>query len=108
MSYSYFNDLDAMLNGAEKAEEMLKMLANKNRLVILCALINGEKSVGEMQKLLNISQPLLSQHLAKMRQIGLVTSRREGQSIFYCISSNETKAILDVLSKLYCPTEEKD
>ena len=103
----YFNNPKFTLEGAEKAEVMLKMLANKNRLIILCSLVEKEKSVGELQTLLSISQPLLSQHLAKMRQIGLVNTRRVGQTIFYSICSPETKAILEVLSTLYCPPEEK-
>ena len=108
MPDSGFNDLDILLKGAEKAEEMLKILANRNRLVILCSLHGGEKSVGEIQKLLPLSQPLLSQHLAKMRQMGLLSTRREGQSIIYTLMSDEAKALLDVLSRLYCSKEEND
>ena len=94
--------LEAMQNNAEKAENMLKMLANSKRLMILCHLVNGEMPVGQLADLVGLSSSALSQHLAKMRDQGLVDSERRGQMVYYSISSTEAKTILSTLHDIYC------
>lgn len=82
---------------------LLKALSNEKRLQILCALYKAEKSVGELEKLIGISQSSLSQHLARLRRDGLVQTRRNAQSIHYSLSDGATEAVLKTLYELYCP-----
>ena len=85
---------------------LLRTLANERRLMILCKLVEwGEANVGTLAVSVNLSQSALSQHLAKMREEGLVATRRESQSIWYRISDPRTETLLGTLQKLYCPTE---
>ncbi len=72
---------------AEQASELLKSLANRHRLLIVCQLIDGERSVGEMAEFLGIRDSTVSQHLALLRKDGVVSARREGQTIWYSITS---------------------
>ncbi len=94
--------IEVMQSNALKAESMLKMLANANRLMILCHLVKGEKSVGQLAGLVDLSSSALSQHLTKMRQQGLVESEKKGQMVYYKISNPETEAILSTLYLIYC------
>ena len=77
-------------------------MANKRRLLILCQLADGEKSVGELEALVNLSQSALSQHLAILRRHGLVQTRRRAQSIYYSLASAEAAGIMATLYELYC------
>ena len=79
-------DAREMASAAQKASELMKTLGHKDRLMVLCHLTSGEKSVGELAKLLDIPQSPLSQHLARMRKESLVTTRREAQTIYYSIT----------------------
>lgn len=81
---------------------MLKQLASGPRLMILCSLVNGEKTVGELQEYVALSQSALSQHLAKLRAAGLVVCEKRGQSVYYSLSSMEAQAILSTLYLIYC------
>jgi DNA-binding transcriptional ArsR family regulator len=72
--------------------------------MILCTLVNGERSVGELHSLTHLSQSALSQHLASLRNAGLVQTRREAQSIFYSLLGSESIQIISVLKTIYCPT----
>ena len=76
-----------MLAAADEASALLKALANRHRLIIICQLIEKERSVGELAELLNIRDSTVSQHLALLRKDGLVTARRDGQTIWYSIGS---------------------
>jgi len=87
---------------AGKASELMKTLGHKDRLMVLCHLISGEKSVGELAGLLDIPQSPLSQHLARMRKEKLVTTRREAQTIYYSIASEEAARIVGLMHELYC------
>jgi ArsR family transcriptional regulator len=87
---------------AAEAAEMLKQLANPVRLAILCSLIGREKSVGEIHKSVEISQSALSQHLAKMREAGLVEAEKRGQMVYYRIADMRAYAILSTLYLIYC------
>jgi DNA-binding transcriptional ArsR family regulator len=95
-------DPKRMAVAAGKASELMKTLGHKDRLMVLCHLISGEKSVGELAGLLDIPQSPLSQHLARMRKEGLVTTRREAQTIYYSIASEEAARIVGLMHDLYC------
>ena len=91
---------------AGKAARLLKLLANENRLLILCRLvIAGEMSVGDLADAVELSQSALSQHLAKMREDGLVATRREAQTVFYRIADPNAERLLVLLKDIYCPQE---
>jgi len=96
----------AMAAQAEAAAELLKTLGNPQRLRILCLLVEGEHSVGEINAHVPLSQSALSQHLAVLREQGLVETRREAQTIFYALSEGPARALLGTLHDLYCPTPE--
>lgn len=85
-----------------KAEAVLKQLANAKRLLILCSLLGGEKRVGDLCQIIDLSQSSLSQHLAKMRDAGLITSEKRGLMVFYRISSMEVHVLLSTLYLIYC------
>ena len=99
-------ELDArrMAAAAQKASELMKTLGHKDRLMVLCHLTSGEKSVGELARLLDIPQSPLSQHLARMRKENLVSTRRDAQTIYYRIASPEAAAIIETMHGLYCST----
>lgn len=89
---------------AGEAAGLLKLLANENRLLILCRLvIAGEMSVGDLADAVDLSQSALSQHLGKMREDGLVATRREAQTIFYRIADPNAARVLELLKNIYCP-----
>jgi DNA-binding transcriptional ArsR family regulator len=87
---------------AERAAELLKSLANRHRLLIVCQLIEGERSVGELAEFLGIRDSTVSQHLALLRKDGVVTARRDGQTIWYSISSAPARQVLEALYRVYC------
>ncbi len=91
-----------MAESASRASALMKTLGHKDRLMILCQLAGGEKSVGQIAGLLEISQSPLSQHLSRMRNEGLVNTRREAQTIYYSLKSGEASRIIEVLYELYC------
>ena len=98
-------DLNQMAQSATRASALMKTLGHKDRLMILCHLAAGEKSVGQIADLLEIPQSPLSQHLSRMRKEGLVDTRREAQTIFYSLKSGEASRIVEVLYELYCAPE---
>jgi ArsR family transcriptional regulator, virulence genes transcriptional regulator len=87
---------------AGAAEALLKALANRNRLIILCELLKGERSVTELVSAVGLSQSALSQHLARLRQDALVTTRRDAQTIHYSLSSDRVSRLIALLYELYC------
>ena len=91
-----------MRRNAPKAEALLKQLANANRLMVLCTLVSGEKTVTQLLESVDLSQSALSQHLAKLRQAGLVEAEKRGQMVYYRISSMEAQALLSVLYVMFC------
>lgn len=91
-----------MAENAAQAEMLLKLLANQVRLMVLCQLVGGEKSVTELHDTLDISQSALSQHLAKLRQHSIVQTRKEGTQVYYSLSSIEVQAIMSTLYLIYC------
>ncbi|MFC0820462.1 ArsR/SmtB family transcription factor [Moraxella marmotae] len=89
---------------AKQASDFLRVLANENRLQILCLLIeHGEMSVGQIHAMTTLSQSALSQHLAKMRDEGLVSYRRQSQTLFYRICDDKVARIILVLKEIFCP-----
>ena len=98
-------DLTQMAESASRASSLMKTLGHRDRLMILCHLAGGEKSVGQIAELLQISQSPLSQHLSRMRKEGLVDTRREAQTIFYSLKSGEASRIVEVLYELFCAPE---
>lgn len=101
-------DLDAMRTSADKASNLLKVLANRDRLLLLCHLSQREYCVSELEETLGLQQPSLSQQLTVLRNEQLVNTRREGKKIFYSIASTEAMAVLQVLYRLYCNRCEGD
>ena len=86
-----------MRNSASQASDLLKALSHENRLLILCLLADGEKAVTELEKALGMRQPAVSQQLARLRADGLVTGRRDGKTIYYSISSEPAKLVIQLL-----------
>ena len=102
MSQSQAVNFDALHSSANNACSLLKSMANADRLMLLCQLSQGEKSVGELESILDIRQPTLSQQLTVLREAELVATRRDGKSIFYRISSQSALAVMQVLSQQIC------
>lgn len=92
---------------AGEAEAFLRSIASRHRLMILCALVEGEMQVGELVRRLGLSQSNLSQHLARLREEGLVAPRREGTTVFYRIGSDRVQPILAALYRLFCAGPER-
>ena len=95
--------LDKMRQGAEEAARSLRSLSNPSRLLLLCALAEGEKSVSELQDTLGMSQAYASQQLARLRREGLVDTDRHGRSIRYRLSDERVIPVIQLLNELYCP-----
>ncbi|GAB4056909.1 metalloregulator ArsR/SmtB family transcription factor [Uliginosibacterium sediminicola] len=96
-------DMQQMRTAADLASNTLRVLANTDRLLLMCQLSQGEKSVGELEELLDIRQPTLSQQLGVLRTEGLVNTRRDGKRIFYSVADQRVLQILATLYQLYCP-----
>lgn len=96
------DDRARMMQNAERAAAFLKAISHEGRLMILCHLVEGEKSVGELEDLLSARQAAVSQQLARLRYEGLVTSRRDGKTIYYRLSDDRPRQIIDVLYELFC------
>ncbi len=94
--------LNALEAKAEEASILLGAMANAKRLMVLCNLLQGEKSVGQLAEIVGLSPAALSQHLGKMRALRLVETRREGQVIHYRLASGEVREVLETLYRLYC------
>lgn len=91
-----------MQDSAAEAEELLKAMASRHRLIILCQLIDQERSVGELAAILDLRDANVSQHLALLRKDGLVTTRREGQTIWYSIASEPARKLVETLYQVFC------
>jgi DNA-binding transcriptional ArsR family regulator len=92
----------AMQAAADQASELLKALANRHRLLIVCQLIEKERSVGELAELVKLRDSTVSQHLALLRKDGLVKTRRDGQTIWYAIASAPVREVVRTLYRAYC------
>lgn len=92
-----------MQENAEAASGLLKTLSNPSRLLVLCALVTREHTVGELEALTGLSQSAISQHLARLRNEGVVVTRRDAQRIFYALANPQVRAVLETLHGIYCP-----
>jgi DNA-binding transcriptional ArsR family regulator len=95
-------DGDALRENAQQAAELLRTVANPLRLMVLCTLVNGEFSVGQLNERIDVSQSTLSQHLAILRRSGLVQTRREAQTIYYSLQGTEVESLINCLYGIYC------
>jgi DNA-binding transcriptional ArsR family regulator len=102
-------DMNAMQLHASDAAGLMKALGNESRLMVLCTLAAGERSVSELNEIVPLSQSALSQQLARLRQQGLVKTRRESQTIFYSLTPGPTDRVINLLHDIYCgaPGNEK-
>jgi DNA-binding transcriptional ArsR family regulator len=95
-------DLELLLANARTASEFLKALSHEARLIILCMLTEGEKSVSEIEQILNLRQPAVSQQLARLRADGLVETRRDGKNIYYSLARSDVREVVEALHKAFC------
>lgn len=100
-------DLDRLEASAGAAAKLLRALANERRLMILCRLGDGELSVGALQPLVGLSQSALSQHLAVLREEGLVATRREAQTVWYRIADPAAMKVVATLAGIFCPPDQE-
>ena len=96
------SESEELLENARDAASFLKALSNEHRLMILCLLAEKERSVGELEAVLQLRQPTLSQQLARLRTDGLVNTRRDGKSIYYSLASNDAREVVTLLYNLFC------
>lgn len=99
-------ELNALQENADRAEALLKSLASRNRLMILCTLVEGERSVGALAASLGVRESVVSQHLAILRRDGLVAGRRDGQTIYYALTNEDAKRLLATLYDIFCVGED--
>jgi len=99
-------DVGMMRAAAREATSVLGVLANENRLLLLCQLSQGEKCVKELEDALDLHQPTLSQQLGVLRSLGIVETRRDGKRIYYSIADQKMLILLSTLYELYCPKTE--
>lgn len=95
-------DFSSLNERAGAAEALLKAIANRHRLMLLCELHQGERSVTTLQNAVGLSQSAVSQHLAKLREEGLVSTRRESQTIYYTLASDPVRRLIGTLYEIYC------
>ena len=96
------HELERVVDNAKRASNFLKALAHESRLVILCILAEGEKSVSELEHELSLRQPTVSQQLARLRADGLVSTRRDGKVIYYSLASDEARTIIGAIYDVFC------
>ena len=99
-------DMATLRAASNRACALMRVMSNPDRLLLLCQLAQGERRVGELEALLDIQQPTLSQQLAVLREEALVSTRRDGKQIYYSIASDAALAVLDVLYQQYCGAKE--
>ena len=100
-------DLETVEKNIENAAKILKALSNERRLMIVCILYKGEESVGALEEIVSLSQSALSQHLARLRRDGIVKTRRDAQTIYYSLKSEEAIQVLACLHDIYCTEEDE-
>jgi DNA-binding transcriptional ArsR family regulator len=100
-------DLDTLVANARQASEFLKALAHEARLMILCLLIDGEKSVTEIEHSLQLRQPAVSQQLARLRSDELVEARRDGKNMYYSLARTEAREVIEALHRAFCARRRK-
>lgn len=101
-------DVGQVEHNIERAACLLKALSNERRLAIACALYRGEKSVRSLGEIVGLGQSALSQHLARLREEGLVTTRRDAQSVYYSLANENVHRVLHTLHDIFCPHAHTD
>lgn len=102
------NPVEVMESRAEEAARLLSALGQSKRLMVLCRLVDNEMSVGALAESVGLGQSALSQHLARLRDLGIVATRREAQTIYYRLASDNARRLIGLLYELYCaPTAQK-
>ena len=99
------DEMDRMMKNATAASTFLKAISNEGRMMILCHLATGEKSVTELESLLSARQAAVSQQLARLRLEGLVKPRREGKTIYYSLADDRPRRLMEVVYELFCGAE---
>ena len=102
----FADNMTETAKNAEVASHFLKTLANENRLLILCLLASGERSVSELEEVLALRQPTVSQQLARLRADNLVNHRRSGKTIYYTLANDDVRRVIQALYTLFCGTKE--
>jgi len=101
-------DIEILMEQARKAGDLMKALSHESRLLILCILVEGEKSVSELEDMMNMPQAAVSQQLARLRFDRLVATRREGRMVYYSIANEEVTQLVELLYEFFCkPVREK-
>lgn len=101
-------DFDMLEAKASEVATLLGAMSNPKRLVVLCSLLQGERCVGDLAAGVHLSVPALSQHLGKLRMLGLLQTRREGQMIYYRLASDKVRRVMETLYNVYCAPEGPD
>ena len=96
------HELERMVDNAKRASDFLKALAHESRLMILCILAEGEKSVSELEQELSLRQPTVSQQLARLRADELVSTRRDGKIVYYSLASDEARTVIGAIYDVFC------
>ena len=101
-------DIEVLMEQARKAGDLMKALSHESRLLILCILVSGEKSVSELEDIMNMPQAAVSQQLARLRFDRLVSTRREGRMVYYSIANDEVAQLVEMIYEFFCkPAQEK-
>lgn len=95
-------ELEQLMRNARKASDFLKALSHENRLLLLCLLAEKERSVGELENILSLRQPTVSQQLARLRYDDLVTTRRDGKTVYYSLADENVRQIIGVIYDMFC------
>jgi DNA-binding transcriptional ArsR family regulator len=95
-------ELDELMRNARRASDFLKALSHENRLLLLCLLAEGERSVSELENILSMRQSAVSQQLARLRLDGLVTARRDGKAVYYSIATEDVRRMIAVVYDIFC------
>lgn len=98
----YSVELEALMRKARDASDLLKALAHENRLLLLCLIAEKERSVGELESILSLRQPTVSQQLARLRFDDLVTTRRDGSTVYYSLANDNVRQVIRVIYDIYC------
>jgi DNA-binding transcriptional ArsR family regulator len=95
-------ELDELMRNARRASDYLKALSHENRLLLLCLLSEGERSVTELENILSMRQSAVSQQLARLRLDGLVNARRDGKAVYYSLANDDTRRMISVIYDIFC------
>lgn len=98
----YSPELDKLMRRARDASDFLKALSHESRLLLLCLLAEGERSVTELENILSLRQPTVSQQLARLRFDGMVTTRRDGKTIYYSLANDDVRQVISVIYDIFC------